>query len=181
MLTPKKQYEICTQHLINISDRLLKLQKNPAVQEYMRLEREYEETKEEQDEIFQKMKYAEYDSCSHILVYTKEEYVKEEEHTYTYQGCIKCGLDESILKSNEKNRSLEDQTQYDYLRSKGETLTGLHTEVECGIALAQKIYEEIKAENKDITDEQLVDLFIQAYTNMKTTDIHKIKIKGNNK
>lgn len=190
MITPKGQYDLCTQTLINLNNKLYKLQKNPIVQEYMRLEKDFEDTKEEQEKWFQIMKTQEYDGCDkHVLVCTKKETqtINGRIREYKYCGCIKCGLDESVLKSEEKDRSLEDQVQYDYLRSKGqEGIQGLQTDIECGIALAQQLYEQIKDENDEFTDEQLVELFKLAFTAMKDklkpteTDIHKSKFKRPN-
>ena len=171
MLIPKSQYENCQKKINTFNERIQKLQENPKVKEYIELIKQLETEQDESNRWYKIMKFEEYSSCNHILVHTKEETVSSSKGDFlrTYCGCIKCGLDQSINNRiyDTSNLTDEKKIQYEFLKRQDFRITGIDTEVNCSIALARNLYQIIIKENKDITDETLVELFKIAYENMK--------------
>lgn len=65
---------------------------------------ELREQNEETLNLYQAMKMKEYECCEHILVYSEIEHDICEERTYKSCGCIKCGLDSSVLNRDREYR-----------------------------------------------------------------------------
>ena len=171
MLIPKSQYEKCQNTINTFNKKINDLQKNLEVREYIELTRLLKEEQEESNRWYKIMKFDEYSTCNHVLVYTKEEEVSSPKGNYMrkYCGCIKCGLNQSINNHTYDTSNLtdEERIQYEFLKKQDFRLSGIDTEINCGIVLAQNLYQTIIKENKDITDEALVELFKIAYENIK--------------
>lgn len=69
------------------------------------------------------------------MVNSKIDYDRNEERTYKSCGCIKCGLDNSVLGIDEEYLSDYGKIMYSYLRKK--YLSGFETGIACDLDLAQ--------------------------------------------
>lgn len=115
------------------------------------------------------MKNEEYKCCEHILVYSEIDYDGYEGRTYRSCGCIKCGLDSSILKQDREWLPFSKKIMYDYLRE--EYLSGRETEIVCDLDLAQAIYSKIRQTHPDIDDETAVKYFEIALDNIRNIKV----------
>ena len=97
-----------------------------------------------------------YNSCKHILVYTR---IRERcwKPTYKDCGCIKCGLDSRILSCNRETLFLDEKIMYDYLKE--HPFKGIETEISCDLFLAMAIYAKIKGAHPDIDEETAIKYF----------------------
>lgn len=185
MTTLKEEYENYKKRRKKICQEIIDLEQKSTIQKYKNLIRLNRILKEQEDKVYKAMKYEEYNKCNHVLVYTKEDDKIRDGRVYRYCGCIKCGLDESILKKREAKKTFEEQVQYNYLCTHSK-LDGTQTEINCGINLATHIYKNITVDNQDIDDNTLIELFKKEYMDLKEkcnpteTDIHKSKIKKPN-
>lgn len=132
--------------------------------------------------LFQDVQIKKYDSCAHILVYTKIEHDRVEGRTYKSCGCIKCGLDNSVLDCKKEYLDLNKKIMYDYLELRiskhlsFDGISGRKTEVFCNLELAQAIYAKIKKEHPNITDELAIMYFkiaLDNIRNIKVSDARK--------
>lgn len=143
------------------------LEKDETVKRYLQLKKDIIKLQNKKVKIYKEMKYQEYDKCNHILIYSKIENDPHESRTYKYRGCVKCGLDESVLDAD-YTLSFEEQIKYDYLISKGiRYIHGIQTDVVNNLDEAQKYYQLLKTNNPDINDEEFVRYF-EAYINEKS-------------
>ena len=108
-------------------------------------------------QIYEDLVFKRYDSCKHILVYSKIDYDYIEGRSYKSCGCIKCGLDNSIKEEKYNWLNYNEKLMYNYLRKN--YLSGINTEIACDLDLANSIYEKIKERNPDIDDETLIKYF----------------------
>ena len=188
MLTAKSLYEESWRNRVELSNKLMELEYEPKVQEYIRTLNAYNKAKEEEKKWYKEMEFMEYDSCNHILIPTREEgYVSHNiSRSFQYCGCIKCGLDEgkhSFIEGKKDVTCESDEIQYEYLSKHNFRIKGQEIDINCGLALAREIYNNIKEENPDITDEEIIKLFNEKFVELKdklrnsNTDKPKIKQK----
>lgn len=119
------------------------------------------------------MKNEEYKCCEHILVYSEIDYDRYEGRTHRSCGCIKCGLDNSVL-SKKVGLTFYQMIMYDYLRKRH--LMGKETKIACDLSLAQAIYSKIKETHPDINDEMAIKYF-----EIALNDIRNIKVSEERK
>lgn len=105
---------------------------------------------------------------------SKVEHDSWEGRVYKSCGCIKCGLDDSVLDKKRKWLSFHQKIMYDYLKEK--YLKGYKTEIACDLDLAQAIYSKIKEAHSDIDDEMAIKYFKVALD-----DIRNIKVSDERK
>ena len=186
MSLQRKKYKECKLNRIELSNKLITLQEDPTVQDYINTLNKYEEAKEKENELYKEMKFNEYEECNHILIPTREEshISRHIRRNFTYCGCIKCGLNEAVhsfIEGKKKNLTKAQELQYEYLSKNEFRIKGIEIDITCGLALAHDIYKGIKEEYPDITDEETVKLFNRKFTELKEkyrrTEIDKPKIK----
>lgn len=162
-----EKYNIITSDLEDIKLEIATLEKDETVKRYLQLKKDIIKLQNKKVKIYKEMKYQEYDKCNHILIYSKIENDPHESRTYKYRGCVKCGLDESVLDAD-YTLSFDEQIIYDYLISKGiRYMRGIKVEVVNNLDEAQKYYQLLKTNNPDINDEEFVRYF-EAYINEKS-------------
>lgn len=150
------------------------LEENDAVKKYFELKDQNESLYEKQLALYKEIKNEEYECCEHIVVYSKIDYDRFEGRTYRSCGCIKCGLDNSILEFKREWLSFDQRIMYDYLSKK--YLSGKETKVACDLDLAKAIYSKIKETHPDIDDETVVKYFeitLDNIRNIKVSDERK--------
>ena len=97
----KKEYDEIKEQSEKIIEEMKSLEESDVVKKYFELKKQSEKLYEEQHKLYKNMKKKEYNRCSHILVYSKIERDSYEDRTYRSRGCIKCGLDDSVLEQIE--------------------------------------------------------------------------------
>ncbi len=117
------------------------------------------------------MKQQNYETCNHILVYSKIEYDRYEGRTYKSRGCIKCGLDNSILDTNIDFLHSKEKIKYTYLRKK--YLTGIETKVTCDLDLARAIFSKIKEAHPKIDNKTAIKYFEIALDNIRNIKVNE--------
>ena len=165
----KKEYEEIIEQRSMIVKKMKQQEENDAVKKYFELKKQNELLYEKQFTLYKKMKNEEYNCCEHILVYSKIERDKYEGRTYRSCGCIKCGLDNSILDCKREWLPFNQQVMHDYLSEK--YLSGRETKIACNLDLAQAIYSKIKATYSDIDDDTAVKYFGSALDNIRNIKV----------
>lgn len=173
----KKQYNEISVKRETIIKQINKLKNNEIVKKYFDLCSCNEKLIIQQNELEKQIKFRKYSSCNHILVTTLREYDDLECRSYDYQGCIKCGLDTSILllNCNLKYLTSEQRIMYDYMKD-CEYFNGIDTELLCDLDLAKAIYSRIKEVHPDIDDETATKYF-----EISLNDIRNIKVSEERK
>ena len=165
----KKKYDIVKDQRKQIIEELKLLKENDVVKKYFELKKQSENLYEKQLDLYKEMKRKEYECCKHILVYSVIEHDICEERTYRSCGCIKCGLDESVLYQNGALLPFPRKVMYDYLD--GRNLRGRETKIACDLDLAQSIYSKIKEAHPDIDDDMAVKYFEIALNDMRNIKV----------
>ena len=163
MASLKKQYKQIEKEREDILKEINELKKNEVIKRFYELQNKNIKLANEQIILYKKLKVKEYDSCNHIWVNTLHDYFSYEGRSDDYYGCIKCGLDQRVFEIVSRLGSidyltLEQQIMYDYMYGHYVTYKGINTHLECDLDLARNFYTKLKEENKDIDDEQVVDL-----------------------
>ncbi|MEE3342729.1 MAG: hypothetical protein VZS44_01405 [Bacilli bacterium] len=109
-----------------------------------------------------------YDLCKHVLVYSK---VYDDKNKRC--GCIKCGLDESVLDENRDDLSLKNKIMYDYLKNHHSRIDGINTGNKCDLSLAQAIYFKLKEVYPNINDLTAIKYYEIALDNIRNIDVSK--------
>ena len=167
----EKEYNELVTEKNKIIDELNELKSKEIIKRYMKLKEENELLYNKQIELYKRIKINEYDNCKHILVYSKIEYDSFEERSYRSRGCIKCGLDNSVLDEDKRLLSFNKKIMYDYLRA-GRYLSKKATYM-CDIDLATAIYKRIKEVYPCIDDETATKYFEIALDNIRNIKVSK--------
>lgn len=150
------------------------LEGNKIVKRYLELKRKNAEINTQQSALYKRIKEEYFSSCNHILVYSKIDYDKYEGRTYRSCGCIKCGLDNSVLEKDKEFLSFYESIMYEYLIEKH--LSGIETNITCDLNLAHAIYLKIKEAHPNIDDENIIKYF-----KIALDDIRNIKVSEDRK
>ena len=147
----------------DILKEINELKKNEVIKRFYELQNKNIKLANEQITLYKKLKVKEYDSCNHIWVNTLHDYDSCEGRSDDYYGCIKCGLDQRVFEISSRLGSidfltLEQQTMYEYMYGRYVIYKGINTYIECDLDLARNFYAKLKEENKNINDEQVIDL-----------------------
>lgn len=165
----KQEYDEVTEEREKIIEKIRQLEESEILKEYFELTKQNESLYNKQLSLYKDIKYEEYDSCEHILVDSKKDYDRWEGRTYRSKGCIKCGLDNSILDMDEKFLSPYGKIMYSYLRKKH--LFGIETNIACDLELAKAIYSKIKQAHPDIDDETAIKYLENALNNIRGSKV----------
>lgn len=166
----KKEYEKIKEQRAVVIDELEQLKNNEIVRRYLKLKEENDNLYGKQLKLYDSIKREEYDECKHILVYSKIEYDRHEGRTYRNCGCIKCGLDDSVLDEERDWLTNTQKIMYDYLRKN--YLKGIKTDILCDIDLATSIYSKINEAHPDIDDETAIKYFEIALDNIRNIEVN---------
>lgn len=179
METLKEKYNKIMEQRRAIITEMKTLEKNEILKRYFDLKEKNEILSNDQFSLFRDIKMEEYATCNHILVYSKIDYDRYEGRSYESCGCIKCGLDNSVLNESRDCLSGTQKIMYDYLKKNylSSNFGGIQTEILCDIDLAQAIYTKIKNVYPDISDEKAINFFKYALKNIrdiKVSDERKV-------
>jgi len=161
----QEEYDELTEQREKIIGEIKSLEENEKVKKYLELTIQNEILYNQQLSLYKDIKEEEYESCEHILVYSQIDCDRFEGRTHRNHGCIKCGLDTSILKADEEYLSYYEKVMYSYLRKK--RLIGTETKIVCDLDLARAIYSKIKQAHPDIDDETAIKYLGIALDNIR--------------
>lgn len=148
-------------------------EESTIIKDYLELKKEEATLFEIKHSLYKSMKKDQYASCSHILVYSDIEHDRLEGRTSKSCGCIKCGLDNSILSYNKKYLPFlpcDKRIMYNYLE-KNSLTSEIDTKIACDLDLAQAIYSKIIEHNPDIDDETATKYFEIALDNIRNIKV----------
>ena len=173
METLKEKYNKIMEQRRAIITEMKTLEENEILKRYFDLKEQNEILSNDQFSLFRNMKMEEYATCNHILVYSKIDYDRYEGRSYESCGCIKCGLDNSVLNETRDCLSGTQKIMYDYLKKNylSSNFGGIQTEILCDIDLAQAIYTKIKNVYPDISDEKAINFFKYALKNIRDVKV----------
>ena len=152
------------------------LMKNKEVSQYIKLQKENADLEEKQADLYRKVQIEKYENCDHILICSRVNHDSYEGRSHAHLGCIKCGLDTSILSKIIENGqdiadlSFDQQIMYEYLEKlyeKNIYLINADISILCNLELAQAIYKKIEEKNPGIDDYTAIKYFEIALDNIR--------------
>lgn len=152
------------------------LENDEKVKTYFNLCQKNDQLASQQKELYKQIKNEEYSTCNHIWVTTLHNYDGIEGRSYNYCGCIKCGLDQSVLHIMDNCNSLncltlEQQAMYNYMNNNYYYKTGINIKMLCNLDLARAIYRKIRFHNQNINDETVRKYFEIALYNIRNNKV----------
>lgn len=166
----KEEYEKIGAERIQIFEELKVLKENEIVKKYFELSNKDNELINQQQKLYTKLKNDEFSSCSHIWITTRRERDSYEARSESFYGCIKCGLDQDILRQEfyfgRNLLSFEERIMLDYMNNYGYR-NGIYINELCDLSLANAIYLKIKANHPNIDDETVHKYFEAALDNIR--------------
>ncbi len=168
----EKEYKEISEETDKAYDELILLMKDPKVQEYFAKRKEYYDLFFKKEDLYKNIKIKKYDKCKHITVISRIDYDRFEGRKYVNRGCIKCGLDGSVLDMNrEYIQDKDTQIMYDYL--KHNYIDGERLDIICDLDLAMAICSKIKETHKKISDERLIEYFKYALYGIRNNYVNE--------
>ena len=138
----KKEYDEIKEKRTKIIDELKELDNNEIVKRYLELKKENASLLVKQKDLYCNIKKEEYEKCNHIIVCTKIDIDDCDGKSHPKHVCIKCGLNDGVLKEYRDWLSYTDKIMYDYLRKNEEflkTKTGGKKQKRSRISAGQKM------------------------------------------
>ena len=169
----KDKYNKLVSDIENVNNELTVLEEDSEVRKYIELKKKSEELYNRKVKLYREFKYDEYNTCNHILISTRVNYDKSSGHFCRSVGCIKCGLDNSVIDCDRDLLTEEEKIKYDYLIEYNVKLEGLQTNILCDIDLATEIYCRIKRANPNIDDIIGCKYFEIALDNIRNIKVSK--------
>lgn len=168
MSNRKKEYDELIKQKKIIIDEIKTLEENEFVMRYLELKKQNEDLWSQQQNLYTAVLKEKFMSCKHILVCSRIDY-DDEGHRFKSRGCIKCGLDNSVLDENYMGGI--EAIMYSYLRENVFSLSGPEPEIECDLDLAQAIYSKIKEAHPNIDDKMATKYFEIALDNIRNIEV----------
>ena len=169
LVLAKEEYNDKYDEINKKQERIDEVENNELIKEYMELKRTIEDDKRILKQDYLNMKKLEYKTCNHVFITSgvsyNDRYSKE---TYKYAGCIKCGLDTSVL--SHRCKCEEAEIMLNYLKDYDLRLI-VSMNVPCDLDLACAIYKKIKENHQDIDDMTAFKYFEIALNNMRNKDV----------
>lgn len=161
-MSKSEEYEEIVKQREEIINKIRIFEESAVIKDYLELTEENKRLYEEQLNLYEDIKKDEYASCEHISVYSNINYDRYEGRTYKSCGCIKCGLDTSVLDCDSDILSFNKKIMYVFLKSQpmfDGRPKGINTEIACDLDLAQAIYSKIKEAHPNIDDKMATKYF----------------------
>lgn len=163
----EKEYAKILERREKIQKELKELEEMEIIKRYFRLRLEWDISYNKKHDLYKQIENEKLKSCRHILVNTS----LGGKNRYQNCGCIKCGVDTSILEKERSKLNFEDKIKYDYLKENYIRLNATHIGVVCDLNLAMAIYFKIKEYHPGINDETAI-----YYLKVALNDIRNIKV-----
>ena len=135
-------------------------------------------------ELYRKLKYRQYEECSHIWVCDKAGFNEITGCTYARFGCMKCGLDYSALDKGRTFSNFNELIMCDYIEKYGKQInhkhvyTGLTSQVICDLSLAVSIYSRIKKRHPEIDDDTALKYFEIALHDIRNIPVNNTRTQS---
>lgn len=171
MIDLNDELQRTTEGLRSIRESIKVLEEDDIIKRYISLKKDEEILIKEQRRLYRITKFAEYEKCSHILVYTK---VTQDQRGRIKKcsGCIKCGLEDRDTHNVSGKISFKEQVKLDFLKEKSPFgIQGKQTDIECSLSLALSIYSRIKEIHPDIDDKTALKYFEIALDNIRSIPV----------
>lgn len=162
----EKQLERLEEESFKITKELNSLKENKFVKKYLELRTIDEKNMNERRYLYAEIRKNEIKQCNHIWVTSKIVYDCFEGRSESFFGCIKCGVNQTVLEKDPKYQSTEEKIMYDYLRENYCT-KGIHSSMACDLDLGKALYLKIKEQHPDIDDETACKYFEIALDNIR--------------
>ena len=171
----KSEYENLTKKIIDYDSRIKQLLKIDELKEYATLMSENTKLQQDLENILKELKKQKMLECEHVFIIgdiIHEEDCCRVDKVATHY-CIKCGLDTTYAINNIPHSYLSkiQSSMYEIYRQTAKN--GTIIETICSPILAQKIYEGIKKQNPNISDEDLIKYFNAALHNIEKNNHEK--------
>lgn len=147
-----------------------KLEKSEIIKKYNMLRTKNENLYQEQIELDKKKQREKYNMCDHVWITSKIIYNDMMNNAISECGCIKCGLDESVLNNERSYLSYDEQVMYDYLKS-NLAIKGIKLDIQCDLDLAKAIYCKIQEAHPDIDDKTAIKYLEIALDNIRNIEV----------
>ena len=160
--TDKKEYSDLLSEKDRINSDINELMQSEELKKFFKLKEDFKEITSRLKDLHKKIKIDEYNTCNHIMIYTNDQ--DADKRTC---GCIKCGLDNSVLDKPLGSLSDEDMIMYQYLHNNKPETSTLNTHRICDLKTGCSIYKAIVKSNPNIDDKDAVNLFEVALDNLE--------------
>ncbi len=151
----KKDYEELVELRKQFSQAIEELEKNEYVEQYLDLINKETALILNEKQLYIELKMDEYVGCNHVWA--------EIENTDGRQGCLRCGLDESIMDRPDHGILLleltEDERIMAAILNTGMYNKGIHVNCKCNLKEGMELFKELETNNPDTDDETLSKLF----------------------
>ena len=154
-----KEYEEILKERDEIKKCIEELEQKPEVIKYLELSREEKSIKEKLEELYEKVLLKKYKSCNHVLVLSKVEHDYVEGRSHRYYGCVKCGFDSYVYDRGYGNNKEEIAMLNIMQKYQIYYVSGTYTGVACKLADGRKLWNDIKEKNKDLDEEEIIQVF----------------------
>lgn len=168
------KYNNLVQEKNNIVKRLKELEKDEKVKEYIELNERNDKLYNQLISSYKGLKLENYYNCKHIFVKSSTIYESIEGRSYSYYGCIKCGLANNVLDENKNNLTEDEKIMYEFLDKN--SMKGIFVKESCDLSLAKAIYNKIIDNYPNIDDHTAVTYFKKALY-----DIRNVKVSNERK
>lgn len=158
-----KQYKELKEQIEGNNWQIELLEKTDLIKRYIRLIKEKNNLIKEQYKLYEQIKTNEYETCNHILICDYSEFYSNN-ITYYFSGCIKCGLENSVLRRPINSLNQTQKIMYNYLQN--HHLVGIELDLISDLKLARAIYKKIKQNYPNISDELATKYFEIALDNI---------------
>ena len=100
-----------------------------------------------------------YENCEHFWVTTDVDFVPTENNLgkfVWYCGCLKCGLDERVLRKRNSKLSLEEEEMVSYMKANPKYLdSGYDSVIKCDLEVATEAYNKIVRRHPNMNDSEV--------------------------
>lgn len=169
----EREYADVIEKRQKVKEELTALEQTETIKRYFKLRLEWDILYNKRHDLYKKIEEERISSCKHILVNTSS----GSAYNQTC-GCIKCGVDTSILEERRERLSFEEKIKYDYLKNNYIRLKSTLTDITCDLNLAMALYSKIKEHHPNIDDETAIHYFKVALDHIRNVNVNDERKKS---
>ena len=130
------------------------------------------------EKLYKELKKCEYISCNHMWVTTRYVTNSFGSGSESYCGCIKCGLNQSVLRKRIEYLSLKERIMYEYMETLGYYgyMRGTIINELCDLDLGCAIYSKINETHPGIDDETAKKYFEISLNNIRNIKVNESRV-----
>ena len=187
METIQEQYNAVAEKMKAVQEQITELAASEQVKKYFELQKQKDSLKAQEKSLYQKLKINRYESCQHLWIKTV---LRENSYDgdHTFYGCIKCGLDQSVLNvridgpRDQINWLLklerDNDIMYDFILTHPDYFHGTVTDSYGDLELSKAIYSRIKETHPNIDDDTAVRYLEWSLDNIEKHKVSKERKEG---